>query len=303
MDCNTDTPMLSQIYSIMITHDNKLVYGSLTDDNIHISEKFDAVQKIICCNNKYYILNSDGTLYVNNTITNDNFKLIDCVTKFIDIEKAFLQVYAVGTDNKLYIVNSDDTIKIFDKIQCQCNFAITNIYSSSYYLVLKSDTCDYYLVTRYGRIVKYLGNFDRIYFSSENIITVKNNDIQLINNYNSRYPPLYLISALSNNIVALCEIPEGSTILLYNIRTDEDTINLTQTVGATTIDSNIRIMTVSYFYFRTVCVCHTTKNIYVSKDHVHTNKISCLQGYTFNKISRNTDKYKRTKNANNNNCT
>lgn len=283
----------------MITIDNKLVFGSFDDDdNIHISDKFTAVQKIIKNEGKYYILDS-GNIYVNTTMLNDNFEIVSnnlgTNTKFIDIESTqFIdddsmceQIYAVSIDNKLYSV-TNDFISNDNEICYANNMNIIAIYSAyTNHLILKSNTCEYYLVLSSDRTCKYLGTFDRILFTEDSVVTIKENNVGTVIGSISKMT----FQILKHNINTLYEIPEGSYMRYYKACNDD---TIVMKFPAENIDNKIVITLPLH---ELLCVCCTTGKVFVHPYvYTRTKEIPKLKDCAFSKLCER--RYSNTKNAN-----
>lgn len=206
----------------MISCDNKLIYGYKIDK---VSSKFINVQKIIFPDYyRLYILDN-GYVYFNECIDTDNFVKINCTsntgtgTKFVDIgtnPTTCNSIFAIGIDGKLYVVN-DGVLGIVTNIDYDHNLHITNIYTSSDFIIIKTSNYEYYKMNNDYKL-EILGQCDRIHYTLHGIIAISNNDVQITganNNNNS-----LLLTIINDNIDILYKIPEGSFLRYGNYLTN-----------------------------------------------------------------------------------
>jgi hypothetical protein len=285
----------------MITFDNKLVYsyaklGDLTDPLI--SEKFINVQKIIY-DDKYYILDNDN-IYTNDTLDNDDFKIIESNIKYVDIEIFNSNIYAVGINGNIYVINKyTNKSTCIDINYCECGHIVNILSPKITGGVIKNSNNYYYLMDKY-HTTKLLGKFDRIYFFSDVIITVTGSNIQTFYNGSFCELPQQLsqsLTILSNNVDLLYKIPEGSFLRYYGdaIRYDCDRDHDICTSYLTTIANDKLIITIPYGV-ETFAICYLTGCVFRG-NYIGMTEILKLKNCTFSNRLDDTNRFRYTKGA------
>jgi hypothetical protein len=278
----------------MITPDGELIYGSLADDdNIHISNKFIAVKKIVRDYYKYYILDS-GNVYSNTTIHDDNYVIINhnlgTDIKIIDIENAHGQkVYVVSSDNKLYTIENN-FISNINEINCtNCNNIIAVYSSFTNLLIIKNNTCEYYLMYDNGTY-KYLGIFDKILFTEFDDILIKGDNIETT--HKSVAPDT--LQMLMHNMDVLYKVQNGSFIRYYN---SSECTNTEIHIRSSPMNARDKII-IMLSLENVISICCATSKVFVCARFCDQAQESPkLKGCVFSKICDTNSRYSHTKNA------
>lgn len=270
----------------MITRNGNLLYGpcfnfyrpsEFDKKNMFVSEKFTNVNKIVYGCDNYYLLCGDD-IYINYTLSNDNFYKIADNIKFVNIVSNYSNVYALCVSNKLYTINTG----VIDLVIDRSCYNIINIYATFYSaLIIETSDNKYYVKSESGFI--YIGEYDAIFFYNSfpmlKLIVLYDNKITVV------HDGLSLLDEVTFDIDVnlLCKIPKGSHIVFY------DTDNNIFINDYDQMEQNTKIIlcnsTISWF--NCVTVCYNTGNVYgkknrdLSSGHI----IPLLKDCVFNKLS------------------
>jgi hypothetical protein len=244
----------------MISSTRALKFGSffvdLNVDHLYTSNKFTSVDKIIW-NYCYYLL-SDGDIYYNNTIDNDNFTLvITDGTKFINIVKTLLfpNIIGLSTDSKLYSIRDQNIKCITDSTFCD---SVQNIYSPlTYHFIIKKQQL--YCVndilnfsSRHSVNTSFGNIFESVYFIQNELIVIRDNQPMQCNRELSNFKKINI------DINVLRMIPEGSFLMFFN---DSNAFN------AHPILNINNILCCSVISGKNFYVCYKTGKVYCSDKH------------------------------------
>lgn len=242
----------------MITSTRSLKFGhffvDLNPDHIYTSDKFTCVDKIVC-GELFYLL-SDGDIYYNDTIDNDNFTMMTTDgIKFINIIELVPSpnIIGLGADYKLYSITGKNIKPIPGGTFCD---PIQNIYGASTFNFIIKKKQQYYCIGTADNLNDRIEVntsiekvFESIYFTNKKLIVISDNKVLQCNRKLSNFKTIDI------DINELRMIPEGSFLMFRDCNSGK--FENYPTSNCDDIMCSLRIL------FKSFLVSYKTGNVYV----------------------------------------